>query len=71
MNENPPEEVVVVITWTPRDGSVKVDGPMRNEPIMFWLLDKAKKIVEMANMRPEPPRIAPAPRGFDPHKLGP
>lgn len=61
----PPEEVVFTITWIPKDGSVKVDGPIRNEPIAFWLLEKAKRVVEMANMREAASRITPAPPGLN------
>jgi len=70
-NNNPPEEVALIITWRPKEGVIKVDAPNIPEPVAFWLLDKAKRIVEMANMKAAQPRVSPAPRGFDPHKLGP
>jgi len=34
------------------DGSVKVNGPMRNEPLCFWLLEMGKDVVKSYNRQP-------------------
>lgn len=34
-----------------KDGNVYVEGPMKNEPLALWLLDKAKDIIKAFNIQ--------------------
>jgi len=55
-----PQEIKLTITLL-REGGVKVDGPITNEPIALWLIDKAKDVVKAFNMQQamnNQPRIA-------------
>jgi hypothetical protein len=49
IGENESKAIVLSITL---DGSgIKVDGPIRNEMLCVYLLDKAKDIVKISNMQ--------------------
>ena len=46
----------VVLTITADDEGVKVDGPLKNEAMCFWMLEKAKDTIKMFNMQ-QPSKI--------------
>jgi len=45
-----PNKVVLTITLH-ETGKVEVNGPLANEPLMFWLLEKAKDVTKAHNLR--------------------
>ena len=48
------------ITWLD-DGKVSVSGPIGNEPISLWMLEKAKDAIKQHNANPDNHRqITPA-----------
>ena len=44
-----PKDVVLTITLRD-DGHVKVDGPIQNEPLALWMLNKAEDLIKSHNM---------------------
>lgn len=44
------QDIVLTIIITP-EGKVNVNGPITNEPLSFWLLDKAKDIIKAYNIQ--------------------
>jgi len=56
--KEPPKlnDIVLAITLTP-DGQVKVTGPINNEPLAFWLLEKSKDIIKGYNFQQSQPKI--------------
>jgi hypothetical protein len=44
-----PKDIVLTITLDP-NGHLKADGPIQNEPLTFWMLDKAKDTIKAYNM---------------------
>lgn len=58
MMEEPKEEKKdILLTITLNNEGVKVDGPINNEPLSLWLLDKAKDIVKIHNIQQNTPKI--------------
>ena len=45
-----PNKVVLTITLH-ETGKVEVSGPLANEPLMFWLMEKAKDVTKAHNLR--------------------
>ena len=44
------KECILTIKLT-EEGKVLVSGPLENEPLCVWLLDKAKDIIKADNLR--------------------
>ena len=54
------KEMVLSITLT-KEGGVRVDGPIKDEMLCLWLLDKAKDTIKAFNIKvamANQPRIA-------------
>ena len=49
----------IILTITLNNNGVKVDGPIRDEMLSFWLLDKAKGIIKISNIQANQPKIHP------------
>lgn len=45
-----PEKVSLVIEWT-KDGKINVSGPITNEMLSFYLLERAKDIIKAHNLQ--------------------
>jgi hypothetical protein len=62
--ENTPPDLVLMITYSQATGDLTVrapgNGKMYDEPMSFWMLDKAKKFIERANSKAMQPTIVPA-----------
>jgi len=43
------KDIVLTITLQ-ETGHVKVDGPIQNEPLALWLLNKAEDLIKTHNM---------------------
>lgn len=43
-------EIKILITVN-KDGQINVEGCIQNEPLAFWLLDKAKDIIKVYNIK--------------------
>lgn len=40
------KEETIVITFTPKTGHINVEGPVNNEMLSLWMLEKAKDAVK-------------------------
>lgn len=49
-NKDKSREVILTITLS-QDGKVLVNGPIANEPLALWMLDKAKDIIKAHNIK--------------------
>ena len=58
--EPKPQPIFLNITIEAHTGKVNVEGCIRNEPLAFWLLDKAKDIIKVYNIQANQPAIQPA-----------
>ena len=59
----PPKEnklIITVIQGVP----INVTGPINDEPLALWMLDKAKDIIKAYNLQKIQPRITPARGGI-------
>ena len=54
-----PQDIKLTISYK-SDGSVGVEGPLQNEPIVFFLLEKAKDTIKMFNLKNNEPKVVPA-----------
>ena len=54
------EQKSIVLTITLDGNGINVSGPIKNEPIALWLLEKAKDIVKASNIQDQQPKIQPA-----------
>jgi len=54
----------IILTITMHGPEIKVDGPIRNEPLSLWLLDKAKDIIKISNIQANQPKVQPARGAF-------
>ena len=55
MSEAEPKDVVLTITLN--KNGVNVNGPIQNEPLVFWMLEKAKDVVKVFNIQANKPLI--------------
>lgn len=56
-------EIKILITVN-KDGQINVEGCIQNEPLAFWLLDKAKDIIKVYNIKNNDQLITPAKGGI-------
>ena len=59
----PSEEIKLIIVAKP-DGKIDVTGPIMNEMLCFYLLEKAKDIIKSFNIQRAQPKIVPANHGI-------
>ena len=52
---NEPKEVILTITLSTE--GVGVNGPITNEPLALWLIEKAKDIIKAHNILANQPKI--------------
>lgn len=57
MEEIKNENKDIVLTIILNSNGVKVDGPIKNEPLALWMLDKAKDIIKIHNIQASEPVI--------------
>ena len=50
----------IVLTITLNSDGVNVSGPIRNEPIALWMLEKAKDTIKAHNLLESQPKVQPA-----------
>lgn len=48
--DNGKKEIQVIITMK-ESGEISVEGIIANEPLAFWMLDKAKDIIKLYNIK--------------------
>jgi hypothetical protein len=51
------ESKAIQLVITIDGDGIRVDGPIRNEPLCIWLLEKAKGVVYMHNMQQNEPKV--------------
>ena len=65
MEENKEKQDCVLIIKLTDEGKVLISGPLDNEPLCFWLLEKTKDIIKGHNLKKaldNRPKITPAHR---------
>jgi hypothetical protein len=51
------EKKDIVLTITLNDEGIRVDGPIKNEPIALFMLEKAKDVIKAHNIMANQPKI--------------
>lgn len=61
INENKPQDIVLTVTMMQGSGQLQVQGPgngkLFDEPMCFYLLEKAKDFIKSANARAMQPNV--------------